>query len=560
MPKQVSVVVGPIQVRDVLKAAELLAALRAVREGALSEGRVSEYDLYRTNINGVVCNEKNTDGLVCNEQGPYFLREVYPTKEAQDAHNKDSDALGAFRITKGVLADCNNPNRAVDILRTTVTEGEAISEEEFLASVNTTAAAAAAPLELAKLESNSMTTDEQPSFVLKAAAELEAAAGDLKMQLATQTDKVQTLLSELETNDMQNKATVDELNEKVLQQQKIVEQLHAKEAENTVAELGRQKQAKLVSDGTLAKAQSKWAVADQQHRKLHTWNTKKLKQTDAQVQALREQLHSNKGKIELIDQVSQHQVLDLEAEALKKEIDELQKQQVEELEIQAQSSDKCGKSCADAKVAVKQLHARLVKLLGDRIEEREEADTLRKDTSTTILEAEMESLEKECEQLRKRPSGTTDAGVVHSDRSSSPSPSIAANNRSKKAAPPPPLSELEAQIAHLTIQNAMLTQQAARSGPEVQRRDGVRQNNVRKSQDAQEGRRALSPQQLREKNDDLETAVVGEPVVGAPGMFYTRNPKTGEMYAATLVRNAGISGLNSSALQKSDSVNFAPRI
>ena len=45
----VSVVVGPMEVRDISKAEELLAALRAVRDGALSEGRVSEYDVYVTN-------------------------------------------------------------------------------------------------------------------------------------------------------------------------------------------------------------------------------------------------------------------------------------------------------------------------------------------------------------------------------------------------------------------------------------------------------------------------------------------------------------------------------
>ena len=128
----VSVVVGPIEVRDVSKAAELLAALQAVRDGALSEGRVSEYDVYVTNIDGVVCNDKSNSAL--REAGPYFLREIYPTKAAQDAHGKDSEALGAFRTAKGVLADFKNPDRAVDIPRATVSEGKVVSEGEFLAA------------------------------------------------------------------------------------------------------------------------------------------------------------------------------------------------------------------------------------------------------------------------------------------------------------------------------------------------------------------------------------------------------------------------------------------
>jgi len=128
----VSVVVGPMEVRDVAKAAELLAALRAVRDGALSEGRVSEYDVYVTNTDGVVCNDKSNPAM--REAGPYFLREIYPSKAAQDAHGKDSEALAAFRTAKQALADFKNPDRAVDIPRATVTEGKVVSEEEFLAT------------------------------------------------------------------------------------------------------------------------------------------------------------------------------------------------------------------------------------------------------------------------------------------------------------------------------------------------------------------------------------------------------------------------------------------
>ena len=124
-----------MEVRDVSRAEELLAALRAVRDGALSEGRVSEYDMYVTNNDGAVCNDKSNNS-VSKPAGPYYLREIYPSKAAQDEHGKDSNALAAFRAAKGVLADFKNPDRAVDIPRATVTEGEVVSEAAFLASVN----------------------------------------------------------------------------------------------------------------------------------------------------------------------------------------------------------------------------------------------------------------------------------------------------------------------------------------------------------------------------------------------------------------------------------------
>ena len=130
----VSVVIGPMVVRDVSKAAEFIAALRAVRDGALSEGRASEYDVYVTTDDGVVCNENSA--ATTNEAGPYFLREIYPTKAAQDAHDQGSEALAAFRAVKGALADFKNPERAVDIPRAQVTEGKVVSEGELLASVN----------------------------------------------------------------------------------------------------------------------------------------------------------------------------------------------------------------------------------------------------------------------------------------------------------------------------------------------------------------------------------------------------------------------------------------
>merc|ERR1719424_1369944 len=121
-----------MEVWDVSKANEFITALRAVKDGALSEGRVSEYDVYVTSKAGVVCNDSSNPAM--REAGPYFLREIYPTKAAQDAHGKDSEALGAFRTAKGVLADFKNPDRAVDIPRATVSEGKVVSEGEFLAA------------------------------------------------------------------------------------------------------------------------------------------------------------------------------------------------------------------------------------------------------------------------------------------------------------------------------------------------------------------------------------------------------------------------------------------
>jgi len=129
-----SVVIGPMEVRDTSKSGEFQAALLAVRDGAISEGRASEYDVYVTTDAGVVCNVTSAD--TTKEEGPFFLREIYPTKAAQDEHGKDSGALNAFRAVKGALADFKNPERAVDVPPATVTEGKVVSEEEFLAGVN----------------------------------------------------------------------------------------------------------------------------------------------------------------------------------------------------------------------------------------------------------------------------------------------------------------------------------------------------------------------------------------------------------------------------------------
>ena len=128
-----SVVIGPMEVRDVSKSAQFQAALLAVRDGALSEGRASEYDVYVTNNDGVLCNAKTAE--TTKQEGPFYLREIYPTKVAQDAHGKDSKALNAFRAVKGALADFKNPDRAVDVPRANVTAGKVVSEEEFLARV-----------------------------------------------------------------------------------------------------------------------------------------------------------------------------------------------------------------------------------------------------------------------------------------------------------------------------------------------------------------------------------------------------------------------------------------
>merc|ERR1712195_227433 len=127
-----SVVIGPMEVRDVSKSEEFQAALLAVRDGALSEGRASEYDVYVTNNDGVVCNVKSAE--TTKPEGPFYLREIYPSKAAQDAHGKDSEALNAFRAVKGALADFKNPDRPVDVPRAAVTGGKVVTEEEFLES------------------------------------------------------------------------------------------------------------------------------------------------------------------------------------------------------------------------------------------------------------------------------------------------------------------------------------------------------------------------------------------------------------------------------------------
>ena len=65
-----------------------------------------------TTEDGVVCNKKSA--ATTNEAGPYFLREIYPTKAAQDAHGQDSEALAAFRAIKSTLTDFKDPDRVVD--------------------------------------------------------------------------------------------------------------------------------------------------------------------------------------------------------------------------------------------------------------------------------------------------------------------------------------------------------------------------------------------------------------------------------------------------------------
>ena len=126
----VSVVVGPMDVIDFSKAGELLRALQAVRDGSIQEGRASEYDLYITDMQGSICNEKTRTSL--NPAGPYFLREVYPSLAAQIEHGKHSAALASFRKIKGLLANPLDPNRAVDIPRATVNQGDVVSEEAFM--------------------------------------------------------------------------------------------------------------------------------------------------------------------------------------------------------------------------------------------------------------------------------------------------------------------------------------------------------------------------------------------------------------------------------------------
>lgn len=79
--------------------------------------------------------------------GPYYLREVFPSKAAHTAHGNDSEALAAFRKVKAVLADFKDPNRAVDVPRAVLTEGAeaaALTEAAFLACVAAEAAGGSA--------------------------------------------------------------------------------------------------------------------------------------------------------------------------------------------------------------------------------------------------------------------------------------------------------------------------------------------------------------------------------------------------------------------------------
>ena len=199
----VSVVVGPMEVRDVSKANEFITALRAVKDGTLSEGRVSEYDVYVTNSAGVVCNDVSSP--VLRETGPYFLREIYPTKAAQDSHGKDSEALAAFRAVKGELANFKNPDRAVDIPRATVTEGKVVSEEEFLAqghkqAVEKVAAAQQAKQRAAEEEAQREADEEARCKVVEEEVRLEVRAGLTLPEATTVSDPA--VESKLNANKM----------------------------------------------------------------------------------------------------------------------------------------------------------------------------------------------------------------------------------------------------------------------------------------------------------------------------------------------------------------------
>ena len=201
----VSVVVGPMEVRDVSKANEFITALRAVKDGTLSEGRVSEYDVYVTNSAGVVCNDVSSP--VLRETGPYFLREIYPTKAAQDSHGKDSEALAAFRAVKGELANFKNPDRAVDIPRATVTEGKVVSEEEFLAqghkqAVEKVAAAQQAKQRAAEEEAQREADEEARCKVVEEEVRLEVRAGLTLPEATTVSDPA--VESKLNANKMHN--------------------------------------------------------------------------------------------------------------------------------------------------------------------------------------------------------------------------------------------------------------------------------------------------------------------------------------------------------------------
>merc|ERR1711907_349358 len=134
----ISVIVGPITIRPGLKPSgkvmvrdELVKALRATRDLAVAEGRALEYEAYCT-VDGVLQN-LSTAAATPNE--PYYLREVYPSVEAQKDHAAHSEALAGFREFKQEFANFKDPTCPVIIPRATVSEGSHICEEEFLQQV-----------------------------------------------------------------------------------------------------------------------------------------------------------------------------------------------------------------------------------------------------------------------------------------------------------------------------------------------------------------------------------------------------------------------------------------
>eukprot|EP00928_Gymnodinium_smaydae_P036671 TRINITY_DN255_c0_g7_i1.p1 TRINITY_DN255_c0_g7~~TRINITY_DN255_c0_g7_i1.p1 ORF type:complete len:2183 (-),score=436.61 TRINITY_DN255_c0_g7_i1:285-6833(-) len=131
--KPISVVVGPITFKKAQPSDDedaLLEALCAVRDGVRAEGRATAYDAYFTDREG-----RLAPLVDCGSRGaPYYLREVFPSEQAQKEHLAESQALQKFREFKKWYADFKDPSSPVSMPPAKVTEG-VLSEKEFIQSV-----------------------------------------------------------------------------------------------------------------------------------------------------------------------------------------------------------------------------------------------------------------------------------------------------------------------------------------------------------------------------------------------------------------------------------------
>jgi len=149
----ISLVVGPIHLSEQYEQ-ELLTKLRAVQEVAMEEGNAEEYDIYVTK-SGVLLKDTPPNRFLpdctfgdipnkrvpqCNivPEGPYYLRQVYPSATALKEHGK-SLAFELLRFYKNVAdKEKNIDGEAVaDFPMPEVTRNEVISNEDFLSTQNT---------------------------------------------------------------------------------------------------------------------------------------------------------------------------------------------------------------------------------------------------------------------------------------------------------------------------------------------------------------------------------------------------------------------------------------